>query len=365
MLNKDIIYELSKHLDRSTLFKLINCCASTKQFEQVFFDKYVITDKNIFENLTLELLIKPIIANYLIQFITKIQCIKITHWQNYIIVSHFKKQFKTLILTSASEINNNIIQCDELVLENCAWSSEFPVGIKKLSIQGHHSRNIYGMPDSIRSFAFSARGNPDIKPWSRSLKELYLHGDYNRKLVDLPDGLMVLNLGYHFDSEITYLPDTIEHIRFGQVFDQYITKWPVNLKSLSFGVAHDRPLDNLPVGLLKLNLSTNFTRPINNLPGTLVELDLGENYNLPLKNLPVSLKILHLPCYFNQPIDDLPDSIEYLEIRGNYSQVINKLPLNLKKLLVPTNYLYKRDLAKLCYSTRLRELIFTPGPSRY
>jgi len=116
---------------------------------------------------------------------------------------------------------------------------------------------------------------------------LYLGGEFNQKIDELPDSIKVL--GFYYDCP----------------FNQEIKKYPNSL--------------------VKLDFNMNFNQKLENLPETLRILQLDKLFNHPIDNLPDGLQILSIGNYY-----DPQDEKEYYYIDTKFDQPVKRLPRNLR-----------------------------------
>ncbi len=214
------------------------------------------------------------------------------------------------------------------------------------------SEFIDNLPENLISLTLDNNFNQPIKKFPKNLKKLIMLGNRNYpiNIIDLPNTITELTLGYYFNKSVDNLPTSIEKLILGNYFNQPVNNLPCGIKELTFGTDFNQPVNNLPCGIKELTFGYDFNQPIEHLPVSLEKIFFGSYFNQTVEYLPYGIKELYFGDYFNQnvnylpnsiiklcfgeifnqPVDNLPISIEHIEFGFNFNQPVRFLPPNLK-----------------------------------
>jgi hypothetical protein len=138
---------------------------------------------------------------------------------------------------------------------------------------------------------------------------LRLHYEFNEIIHKLPNSLLHLHTGCHFNQNIVLSPN-LNILRIGHDFNKII-RFSNSLRCIQ-------------------NISGRFNQSLSDLPHNLLYLGLGFHFNQHLPILPSTLRGLSLGFKFDSNIPRLPDNLRYLSVWGLYNgQLIlpNKLEI--------------------------------------
>ena len=142
----------------------------------------------------------------------------------------------------------------------------------------------------------------------------------------------VLTFNNPFDVK-KYMPKKATKIHFMNRLDEL----PVFPQSTKIIIFYDSCplLDNLPENLVVLDVGYSYNRDISLLPESLKLLRLGAQFSHPLENLPIGLEALILDGRFNGNILNIPHKLKYLVINYKlFEKYSLKLKLKLKQLIL-------------------------------
>lgn len=220
-----------------------------------------------------------------------------------------------------------------------------PANLKKLEFIKNESGYDYpidNLPEGLEILDIRVDfSNKFILNLPKSLLKLYLGGNDNIIINELPPNIKVLTFAMNFEyhSLLEKLPEGLKILNFydndnyvDEIPDNLLDYLPESLRYLFFhhGSDFDYPIDNLPKSLYCLRLGYTFNQSVDNLPESLTYLTFGDGFNQPVDNLPNSLKYINLGRSFNKPIYNLPNSIQSISVGSCFEQSIDNLPTNAK-----------------------------------
>jgi len=179
----DNFHDIANYLDRNDLLNLLSICNQTREYIEIFYNKYNIILPTI----------NPLPKDA------------------YISIIIFQKQLNKI---KHLTINNDI----ELIV----------------------------LPQSLQSLTLGWNFNQPIDHLPQSLQSLTLECNFNEPVDNLPQSLQSLTLGHNFDQPIDNLPQSLQSLTLGHNFDQPIDNLPQSLQSLTLPVKYNLPLDHLP-----------------------------------------------------------------------------------------------------------------------
>ena len=169
---------------------------------------------------------------------------------------------------------------------------------------------------------------------------------FNQIIINLPNNLKKIFIGYHFNKSINLDSNTnLTQLTFGSNFNQIVNlNSNTNLTQLTFGENFNQIVD-LPNTIINLQLNCNNKYLIDNLPNSIEEIIIGSNFELELNNLPNSIKkIIFKNNHYDKELNSLPNSIEYLALPSYYNKQIKNFPKKLKIIECRSHYEFKNDL---------------------
>lgn len=276
--------EFREYIDSYSNYKILKiknyipgCCKLKYGIKSIIYDNKVIIDENI-----------DILPD-------TIEHIKIS--RDFKIIDKYPKKIKFL---DSSEYGNNCI------IKN------LPDTITHISL----FKNIPSiLPKSLEVLEILDTN----EHYNQSLKNLYnlkkiiLRG---KKLIELPDSLLELEIDDGFNDKIKYFPPKLKVLKLG-----HSHKYDCN--------NYNHPLENLPETLEELYIySCEFNHPLNKLPEKLKVLDIRSwEFNYPLDNLPKNLTTLVLIEKWNQSTKNFPDSLQHFKFGIYFEGDISHLRL--------------------------------------
>ena len=156
---------------------------------------------------------------------------------------------------------------------------------------GNFNKPINFLPNNLKMIAFGYSFNqPIVLP--NELQEFRMGVKFNQPIV-LPNTLKKLVIGDSFEQEID-LPFGLEELTLMCKKHKVVDYLPHSLKTLYLGGDFDMNLDNLPSALYQLDFDKKscFRRDLNNLPNSIKILGLPIGYTKSLLNLPDSIKMV-------------------------------------------------------------------------
>ncbi len=216
---------------------------------------------------------------------------------------------------------------------------------KTLKLPHDFNKKLSNLPIGVLIIIFEE----DFKKWQYAI--------FNQSVNSLPNTITHLTVGCNFNQLVVFLPNKLTHLTFGFYFNQSVNSLPNNLTHLTFGYHFNLFVDNLPKSLTNLTFGKKFNQLVNNLPNNLTHLTFGKSFNQSVDFLPNNLTHLTFGEYFNQSVNSLPstlieigfsscgyinnnipNSIEFLNITfcddDKYNKAIDNLPLNVKKIRI-------------------------------
>lgn len=152
--------------------------------------------------------------------------------------------------------------------------------------------------------------------------------------------LRTLTLGHGFTRPLLDLPDSLEHLRVGYEWAGPLCEpLPPNLVTLSLNRSFVDPLPSLSshTALRELRLGSAYDQPLV-LPAGLVLFEVGDAFNRPLQ-LPASLERLNLGAAFDQRLTSLPTGLRELRLQARlYAHALPPLPATLVELDVDVEF---------------------------
>jgi hypothetical protein len=138
------------------------------------------------------------------------------------------------------------------------------------------------------------------------------------------------------------------------------------IKSLYLIGEFNNSVDNLPIGIEKLYLGDTFNQSVDLIPISVKFLSLGSKFNQPLNNLPPGLETLELETYkYKHPLSFLPASCKTVIQRGVFRRHLNDLPDTVENIIIHITYGWIEDYAMdFRPPTGLKNIIIY-HPSRY
>lgn len=179
-----------------------------------------------------------------------------------------KLPIKLEYLSLRSEFNNtiNLLKCDNLkyfILEtNLPLISEtlkFLSSLVILDLNGEFNQPLdLSSLVNLRELTCGGKFNQNIK-LAPNLKSLYLTGDFNRPLFELPIFLEEISFGNDFNQDIGVISNLefLKILSFGENFNKPITMLPKSLSLLELSDNYDYPLDHHQ-GLKIIKYCTNY-----------------------------------------------------------------------------------------------------------
>lgn len=206
----------------------------------------------------------------------------------YLDMLKFKPHFnKDVILSNISNLimgasfNKAIILPDDLLNLTMGWVFNQPIIL----------------PQNLESLIMGNDFNqPLILP--QKLVNFVMGNEFNQPLI-LPQNLLNCTIGCRFDKPIV-LVHSILYLKLDlKCNDEFINNLPSNLKTLELGNHFDGNLSRLKstISILKFDRDSRYNHLLNNLPRDLEELELPKDYNKKISNVPNGLK--KLICHEN------------------------------------------------------------------
>ena len=149
-------------------------------------------------------------------------------------------------------------------------------------------------------------------------KCLNFHHFFNKKVNNIPKGIIDIIFGYYFNKSVDNLPSNLQNLTFGVFFNQPVNNLPQTLQNLSFGYKFNQSVDNLPQTVLNLTFGWMFNQSLDNLPNFIETIKFVECFNI-------------YSCTYNKQLNCLPNTISELILPNNYNYEIKKIPLGLIK----------------------------------
>lgn len=292
MFPEDIIYEISKYAHRLSLLNLLSTCKLYKGYEHIYYDKYAL-------NLKCKL--------------SKLDAIKYSVIRN--IVPKCTKVIYNIKDNSCSVI---FLRSDKIT-----W----------LSFGDKYDDELINIPRNVKVLKV---GNKYNKPFTSTVTN-YRNDIYRG------DGYKIHQT---IRNHISFykLTTLVLGKRFNQAVDGLL---PPTLKRLFLTGDFDQSVDNLPLGLEILHLSKKFDHSVDNLPPNLIELIFCKEFKHSIDKLPDSIKILKRKCtpyyyssnMYDSIINKLPNNLEEFSWNWWYggqnrgqTKLNAKLPPKIKKL---------------------------------
>lgn len=110
----------------------------------------------------------------------------------------------------------------------------------------------------------SVSSNIQIVNYGKTLVKLCVGGDFNNKLIGLPDSLKILEICDNYDQELGRLPEGLTTLKLGDKFNQSINNIPDNIEILEFSTysKFDHDIYKLPEKIITMIGPKNYTKKI-------------------------------------------------------------------------------------------------------